>query len=352
MANGRRANTGRRASQWRKVYLAMDTATSDIWAVEFTPSSDGDSEPVSGTGLREPARVLLDLPDLPDLLVQIPEGDAIGTVTADGAYDTRRCHTAIPRREAAAIIPIRKNSLLWKEDCPADRARNEIRHATSTMAGHSENAGPDTTSAAGSQQSYPRRSRLNRWRPTCATAKPSGNAALHETRSATPPKSRPASVAGPSNRWPSPAQSSTASTPSAPPRSFAKTDALGESGSHASGLSYATAPRIALTPCRHHDDSGAFFGPGYQLRQQPKSWRAGPMHVFDGDQNGAVPACRLHQSDKCRSHPIASRPRIHGRVDGLAPGRLKSLIRSGIKAPSVGSIRSEATASATALILI
>jgi hypothetical protein len=32
---------GRR--QWRKVHLAMDTATSDIRAVEFTPSRDGDS---------------------------------------------------------------------------------------------------------------------------------------------------------------------------------------------------------------------------------------------------------------------------------------------------------------------
>lgn len=32
---------GRR--QWRKVHLAMDTATSEIRAVEFTPSSDGDS---------------------------------------------------------------------------------------------------------------------------------------------------------------------------------------------------------------------------------------------------------------------------------------------------------------------
>lgn len=32
---------GRR--QWRKVHLAMDTATTDIRAVEITPSSDGDS---------------------------------------------------------------------------------------------------------------------------------------------------------------------------------------------------------------------------------------------------------------------------------------------------------------------
>lgn len=54
---------GRR--QWRKVHLAMDTATSDRRAVEFTPSSDGDS------------------PVLPEVLDQIPEGEQIGTVTAD-----------------------------------------------------------------------------------------------------------------------------------------------------------------------------------------------------------------------------------------------------------------------------
>lgn len=67
----------------------MDTATSDIRAVEFTPSSDGDS------------------PVLPELLDQIPEGEVIGRVTADGAYDTRRCHTAIIDRQATPIIPIR-----------------------------------------------------------------------------------------------------------------------------------------------------------------------------------------------------------------------------------------------------
>ena len=101
---------GRR--QWRKVHLALDTATSDIRAVEFTPSSDGDS------------------PVLPELLDQIPEGEEIGTVTADGAYDTRRCHTAIIDRQATAIIPIRKNGRPWKEDCPAAAARNETLRAT------------------------------------------------------------------------------------------------------------------------------------------------------------------------------------------------------------------------------
>ena len=101
---------GRR--QWRKVHLAMDTAASDIRAVEFTPSSDGYS------------------PVLPELLDQIPEGEEIGTVTADSACDSRRCHTAIFDRQATAIIPIRKNGRPWKEDCPAAVARNETLRAT------------------------------------------------------------------------------------------------------------------------------------------------------------------------------------------------------------------------------
>jgi hypothetical protein len=58
----------------RKVHLAMDTATSDIRAVKFTPSSDGDS------------------PVLPDLLDQIPEGEEIGTVTAPSyGLQANRC---------------------------------------------------------------------------------------------------------------------------------------------------------------------------------------------------------------------------------------------------------------------
>lgn len=123
---------GRR--QWRKVHLAMDPATSDIRAVEFTPSCDGDS------------------PVLPDLLGQIPAGEQIGTVTADGAYDTRRCHKAIIERDAVPIIPIRKNGHLWKEDCPAARARNDTLRASDTTGGRSGNAGPDTTPAAESRR--------------------------------------------------------------------------------------------------------------------------------------------------------------------------------------------------------
>lgn len=64
----------------------------DIRAVEFTPRREGDS------------------PVLPDLLCQIPQDEDIATVTADGAYDTRRCHSAIIARGGTAIIQIRKTT--------------------------------------------------------------------------------------------------------------------------------------------------------------------------------------------------------------------------------------------------
>jgi len=123
---------GRR--QWRKVHLAMDTATSDIRAVECTPSREGDS------------------PVLPDLLGQIPQDEDIGTVTADGADDTRRCHSAIIARGATAIVPIRKNGRPWKEDCPAAKARNKPCAPRATTAGRSGSGGPETTPAAAPRQ--------------------------------------------------------------------------------------------------------------------------------------------------------------------------------------------------------
>ncbi len=79
----------------------MDAATSDIRAVEFTLSSEGNS------------------PVLPLLLDQIAGDEEIVTVTADGVYDTRRCHAAFIDRQATPIIPVRKNGRKWTEDCPA-----------------------------------------------------------------------------------------------------------------------------------------------------------------------------------------------------------------------------------------
>jgi hypothetical protein len=62
---------------------------------------------------------------LPDLLTQIPLDQELGSVTADGAYDTRKCHDAIAARNAYPVIPPRKNAKLWKPDTQGARARNE-----------------------------------------------------------------------------------------------------------------------------------------------------------------------------------------------------------------------------------
>ena len=59
------------------------------------------------------------------LCTQIPPDEEIGSVTADGAYDTRKCHDAIAARNAQAVIPPRKNAKLWKPNTPGARARNE-----------------------------------------------------------------------------------------------------------------------------------------------------------------------------------------------------------------------------------
>ena len=101
-----------RRREWRKVHLAMDTATGDIRAVELTSSRHGDS------------------PILPELLSQIPTAEDIETVTADGAYDTRRCYEAILEHGAEPIIPIRRNGRAWNPDCLAAISRNDILKAT------------------------------------------------------------------------------------------------------------------------------------------------------------------------------------------------------------------------------
>jgi len=67
---------------------------------------------------------------LPELLDQIPPDQEIASVTADGAFDTRKCHDAIAARGAAAIIPPRKNAKPWKPDTAGAVARNEALRAT------------------------------------------------------------------------------------------------------------------------------------------------------------------------------------------------------------------------------
>jgi hypothetical protein len=102
-----RKHGGPKRRLWRKIHIGIDEQTLEIRAIEVTSSSIGDA------------------PILPDLLNQIPPGQELGRVTADGAYDTRKCQDAIAARNAHAVVPPRKNAKLWKPDTPGARARNE-----------------------------------------------------------------------------------------------------------------------------------------------------------------------------------------------------------------------------------
>jgi hypothetical protein len=170
---------GRR--QWRKVHLAMDPATSDIRAVEFTPSRDGDS------------------PVLPDLLGQIPDDEPIGTVTADGALGSARSglkrspgpFPGRPSPRAAATRPS-SSAMQFRSSrsertggsgrMTAQRPAPETRPCArrDITAGPSGNAGRATMPAAASRR-------------RCAASRPSGNASPRETPTARPPKSTSAS---------------------------------------------------------------------------------------------------------------------------------------------------------------
>lgn len=102
-----RKHGGSKRRLWRKIHIGIDEETLEIRAIEVTSSSIGDA------------------PILPNLLNQIAPDQEIGSVTGDGAYDTRKCHDAIAARNAHAVIPPRKNAKLWKPNTPGARARNE-----------------------------------------------------------------------------------------------------------------------------------------------------------------------------------------------------------------------------------
>ena len=97
---------------WRKIHIGIDEETLEVRAVEVTTSNVDDA------------------PMLPELLNQIPPDQNIGSVTADGAYDTRKCHDAIAARNAHAVIPPRKNAKPWKPTSAGAVTRNEVVRAS------------------------------------------------------------------------------------------------------------------------------------------------------------------------------------------------------------------------------
>ena len=99
----------------RKIHIGIDEQTLEIRAAEFTSSEVGDA------------------PMLPELLDQIPLDQEIGSVTADDAYDTRKCHDAIATRGAAIVIPPRRNAKPWKPDSAGTVARNNPLRASKRL---------------------------------------------------------------------------------------------------------------------------------------------------------------------------------------------------------------------------
>ena len=92
---------------WHKLHIGIDEGSLEIRAVEMTGNEIGDA------------------PVLPVLLEQIPDEEDIASVTADGAYDTRRSYETIASRGAQAVIPPRKNARPWRPTSAGAIARNE-----------------------------------------------------------------------------------------------------------------------------------------------------------------------------------------------------------------------------------
>lgn len=107
-----RKHGGSKRRIWRKIHIGIDEQTLEVRAVEVTTSNVGDA------------------PMLPELLTQIPPDQDIGSVTADGAYDTRKCHDAIAARNAHAVIPPRKNAKPWNPTTAGAIARNDAISAS------------------------------------------------------------------------------------------------------------------------------------------------------------------------------------------------------------------------------
>ncbi len=121
-----RKHGGSKRRVWRKIHLGIDEQTLEVRAIEVTTSDIGDA------------------PMLPELLAQIAPHHEVASVTADGAYDTRKCHEAIAARGAdafggrpfhwkgrcSASLPPRRNAQPWKETTAGAAARNEALRAS------------------------------------------------------------------------------------------------------------------------------------------------------------------------------------------------------------------------------
>ena len=79
---------------WRKLHLGVDESTGEILAAVVSTNDVHDSEVFSD-------------------LLEATEAD-IEQVSADGAYDKRRCYDTLSERGTKAVIPPQKNAKIWQ----------------------------------------------------------------------------------------------------------------------------------------------------------------------------------------------------------------------------------------------
>ena len=127
-----REDGGPKRRAWRKIHPGIGGETLGLRTVEITGSHTGDA------------------PILPDLLSRSPEDRQIGSVTTDGAHDTRRRHSAIADRGAHAVIPPRKNAKPWGAITAGAMARDHEGDA-----GHPQSVGTVGREVATDEGSQP-----------------------------------------------------------------------------------------------------------------------------------------------------------------------------------------------------
>jgi len=88
----RQHGVGKRRT-WRKLHFCVDQATLEIISVVTSTNDVSDAEA------------------LPDLLQEVP--GEIQQVSADGAYDQRKCYETLNQHRARAAIPPRKGAKIW-----------------------------------------------------------------------------------------------------------------------------------------------------------------------------------------------------------------------------------------------
>lgn len=98
---------------WHKIHPGNAEETLQIRAVEVTTHNVGGA------------------PMLLELLGQIGSNQMVATVTADSAYDTRKCHDTVAERGAAAIIPPHRNAKPLEAD---HRRSNSTKRGAASLA--------------------------------------------------------------------------------------------------------------------------------------------------------------------------------------------------------------------------